>query len=189
MKPIPSASAVARKLIDALAESGIDYVLGGALAYGFWAPPRGTVDVDLTLFLDPPDWAGGVEVLRRAGCELDSKKTLESAKDRGDVRLWCDGMRVDVFFPSFDLYTSARNRKVIRILEGRDARVLTAEDLSTFKALFNRPKDWVDIERMLANQGAKFDRAYVRDWVVKCMGEGDERVRKWDDMTARIPPA
>ncbi|MBI2891166.1 MAG: hypothetical protein HYY13_10335 [Nitrospirae bacterium] len=188
MKPIPSASALARKLVDALVESGIEYALGGALAYGYWAPPRGTIDVDLTLFLDPPDWPRGVGVLRQAGCEVDPKRTLEGAKDRGDVRLWCEGMRVDVYFPSLDFYGSVRRRRVTKTLEDRDVKILSAEDLSTLKALFNRGKDWVDIERMLAAQGASFDRSYVRDWIVRLVGEEDDRVLKWNEMTARIPP-
>ena len=45
------AAAVARALAAALDARGQEYALGGAIALGYWAAPRGTVDVDLTLFL------------------------------------------------------------------------------------------------------------------------------------------
>lgn len=38
----------------------------------------------------------------------------------------------------------------------------------------------VDLERLVAVQGSKLDRAYVRVKVVEMMGEGDERVARWD---------
>jgi hypothetical protein len=45
---------VARRLAAALDARQQEYAFGGAIALGYWAQPRGTVDVDLTLFL-PPD--------------------------------------------------------------------------------------------------------------------------------------
>jgi hypothetical protein len=39
----------AQQLAAALTERGCEYALGGALALGYWAEPRGTLDVDLTL--------------------------------------------------------------------------------------------------------------------------------------------
>ena len=38
------------KQLDAF---GVDYAVGGALAVGLWSEPRSTIDVDITLFLDP----------------------------------------------------------------------------------------------------------------------------------------
>ena len=50
---LPSASDVARDLAMALEARGQEYALGGAIALGFWGEPRGTLDVDVTLFLAP----------------------------------------------------------------------------------------------------------------------------------------
>ena len=42
---------VAKTLASKLNALGQDYALGGAIALGFWSTPRGTMDVDLTLFV------------------------------------------------------------------------------------------------------------------------------------------
>jgi hypothetical protein len=65
-------------------------------------------------------------------------------------------------------------------------RVLSAEDLTVFKLLFFRGKDVVDVERLVAAQGDRLDRQYVRTWLVSCVGEGDERVRRWDAISAAV---
>jgi hypothetical protein len=40
---------VATALADALKSKGIDYAIGGALALGYYAAPRATVDVDINI--------------------------------------------------------------------------------------------------------------------------------------------
>lgn len=50
--------------------------------------------------------------------------------------------------------------------------------------LFFRAKDIVDLQRLIAVQGDRLDRAYVREWLVRMMGDDDERVRKWDELVA-----
>jgi hypothetical protein len=41
---------VAGQIAAALDRCGEDYALGGAIALAYWAVPRGTLDVDLTVF-------------------------------------------------------------------------------------------------------------------------------------------
>ena len=55
-----------------------------------------------------------------------------------------------------------------------------------FKLLFFRGKDVVDIERLIAVRD-DLDRDYVRRWFVEMMGDGDERVQKWDELVASYP--
>ena len=52
MVSVPSAADVARRLADAFEAAGIDYAIGGAIAYGMHAPPRATNDVDVNTFAD-----------------------------------------------------------------------------------------------------------------------------------------
>jgi hypothetical protein len=54
-----------------------------------------------------------------------------------------------------------------------------------FKLLFFRGKDVVDLERLVAVRD-ELDRAYVRRWIVDMMGDADERVRRWDEIVARL---
>jgi hypothetical protein len=69
---------------------------------------------------------------------------------------------------------------------GAPIHVLSAEDLTVFKLLFFRGKDVVDVERLVAAQGDRLDRDYVRRWLVACVGEHDERVHRWDTISAAM---
>lgn len=50
-----TAADVARALADALERHNISYAIGGALALGFYAPPRATLDVDVNAFVPLDD--------------------------------------------------------------------------------------------------------------------------------------
>ena len=52
--------------------------------------------------------------------------------------------------------------------------VLAADHLVVCKAVFDRPKDWVDIDAMLAAR-APIDPAEVLRWVARITGPDDTR--------------
>lgn len=57
------------------------------------------------------------------------------------------------------------------------------EALAVFKMLFFRPKDLLDLERLLA-VAPELDRPYVRNELVAMMGEDDVRVARWDALAS-----
>ncbi len=183
---LPSAPELARTLADALEAAGIPHAVGGALALAVWGFPRATNDVDLDLFVTADDLGPALDVLAAAGCELEPEAALESARERGDFEVWLSGMRIDVFVASIPLYDSARRRRRQGPLEGRPAWFLSPEDLATFKLLFFRTKDILDVERLVAFQGDAFDRGYVRRWLVTLVGEDDDRVARWDRLVTEV---
>jgi hypothetical protein len=184
MVDVPTAPAVARRLADQLELDGVPYAVGGAIAYGLYAPPRATNDVDLNIFLEPEQIDPALDALERAGAELDRDAARVSAADRGDFVARVDGMRVDVFVLSIPLSSSAASRVSEGILQGRSIAVLAAEDLVLFKLLFFRAKDISDVSRLVAFQGDALDRRYIRRWLVDTVGEDDDRVTTWDSITS-----
>lgn len=184
---IPSAPEVARRLADALEAVHLPYAIGGAIAYGLHAPPRATNDVDLNVFVELDELDRVFEAFERAGALVDRTGARATAQARGEFAMRVDGMRVDVFVPSIPLSASAASRVRAAVLLGRPIQVLSAEDLTAFKMLFFRAKDLVDVERLVAFQASRLDRAYVRLWLVDSVGEDDERVKRWDELVARYP--
>lgn len=160
----------------------IPYAIGGAIAWGIWAAPRGTVDVDLDVFVDSADQARVIDALIAAGVELDiDEATVRAVRDGMYVgRL--GGMRIDVFLPCIPFYAEAERTRVRLSTHGQPAWYLSAETTCVFKLLFFRGKDIVDLERLIAVQGPRLDHAYVRRWMVEMMGEYDERVVRWDQL-------
>lgn len=171
----------------ALESAGIPHALGGALALGVHGVPRGTLDVDVNVFANDAALPTVIQTLSRVGIDLDRDAAIARARRDGMfVGLW-GGMRIDVFVPSIPFsHEAGRTRVFVRAADGSGEWFLSAEALAVFKLLFARPKDFVDLERLLAVQGPRLDHAYVRRWIVDMMGEDDERVTKWDDLVRRF---
>lgn len=183
----PDINEIALLLARALHEASIPYALGGAIAYGYWGAARGTKDVDLNVFVPAESPEAALTVLASADLRFELAAALESARDRGDVRAWHGDVPVDLFFNSIPLHESAARRAVEVTLLGNPVRVLSSEDLTVFKLLFNRPKDLLDVERLVALRGSSLERDYVREWLVDSVGTTDSRVAYWDQLCRDLP--
>jgi hypothetical protein len=173
------AAAVARQLAAALDACGQEYALGGAIALGYWAAPRGTVDVDLTLFLPPDRPTACVSLLQDLGCLLTTAEAMASLGEHGFCRVEYGGVRVDVFLPTIAFYAAARDRRRIVKLGEQPIRVWDAETLVVFKMMFFRRKDIADVEQILLTQRESLDGTWIEDHLVQLFGRHDPRVSQW----------
>jgi predicted nucleotidyltransferase len=184
-KPEPAELAV--RIAQQLEGAGIPYAIGGAIAHGFWGNPRGTRDLDVYLFVSAEHAEPALDALVAAGVRLDRQRALKTGEERGDARGFYEDVPIDLFFMSIPIHEAAAGRTVQVKLLGHTIRILSAEDLVVLKLLFFRGKDIVDIERIVAIQGGRLDRGYVRRWLVDCVGADAERVRRWDEICAALP--
>jgi hypothetical protein len=176
---------VANRLAAALDAANIPYAIGGAIAWGIWADPRGTHDVDLNLFVEPGQLDQALDVLSSAGLQIDRARAHQADREGQVLVGWSDGLRVDLFTPSIPFaWEAMKTRKRLTGLSGT-AYYLSAEAISLFKLLFFRPKDILDLEKLVAVQGRGVDAPYVRRWLVDMMSEDDPRVATWDDIVRR----
>lgn len=178
--PLGSLVDAVAALVDAFEPSGIDYALGGAIAYSAWAEPRATRDVDLNLWLPLERLDEGLDILERVGLSLDRAKAHTEAAERGMFVGRLGEYRVDIFLPSVPFYDEALRRRVRTRVANRDTWVLSAETLAVFKMLFFRPKDLTDVGRLLQIQRGRLDLEFVRRWLVDMLGPDDERIETWD---------
>lgn len=176
---------VVLRLIDALGPSDIPYAFGGALALAAWSEPRATADVDVILWIDSAQLDRAIELVRQAGVHVDRDSAHAQVSSRGMFAGMAGAVRVDVFVPSIPFYAEAERRRVPTQIAGRTTWVHSAEVLAVFKLLFFRPKDLLDVERMLQIQGAQFDRAFVRKALIEMMDDADVRIAKWDEICHR----
>ena len=82
----------------------------------------------------------------------------------------------------FQEAASRRTHEVV--LLGRHVPILSAEDLVVLKLLFNRHKDVVDVERMLQTSTEGLDTAYIRRWLIECVGADDSRIATFESLLA-----
>lgn len=181
-----SVPAVVERLLGVLETSGVPYAFGGAIALAAWSEPRATADVDVILWIDPNEIDRAIELVRRAGVEVDDIAARTAAAQRGMFAGRIGATRVDVFVPSIPFYDEAARRRVRTTIADRPAWVHSAEVLAVFKMLFFRPKDLIDVERMIAVRGPSFDRGFVRASLVEMLGD-DPRIAKWDEICQRVP--
>ncbi len=180
-----SAAEVARAVADLLERNGFRYAIGGAIALGFYAPPRGTVDVDVNVFVSLDDELDRlVETLEQAGFIADDSPTrLRSrAVEDGQFRGVISGLRMDVFIPAVPFYAVLEGRRRSVTLLGAPIWILGPEDLVVLKLMFFRRKDLADVEALLRDQGASLDRDYVRRTLSDLVGSDDERLSALDSI-------
>jgi hypothetical protein len=184
--PTTDAATVAQRVAAELEERGQPYALGGAIALGYWAAPRGTVDVDLTLFLSPDRPSECLWLLQEIGCHVSTSTALASLRENGYCQVTWGGLRVDVFLPTLPFYDQAQARLRQVMLGEQTINIWDAESLAVFKMMFFRRKDVADVEQILRGMGESFDRDWVRARLVEIYGDRDPRIVQWDELDEEI---
>jgi hypothetical protein len=187
LSPTNNAACIAKRLAEQLDSRRVDYAVGGAIALGYWGAPRGTIDVDLTLYLPAERPSECVWLLEDLGCELQAAETLRSLREHGFCRAVMAGTRLDVFLPIVPFYEAARARRKRVDLAQQPLMIWDAESLAVFKMMFFRRKDLADIEQILRTQVTRFDRLWTREQLVVMYGARDPRLSQWDELVREIP--
>ncbi len=182
------ALSLAAELGRVLEAAGLPYAVRGALALGVHGVSRSTQDVDVNVFVKPEELERLLEVLTANGVSVDQDRARTEGLREGVFFTWSGNTRIDVFLPSIELAWEALRTRVSIPIQGQPTWFLSAELLSCFKLLFFRPKDLLDLERLVETSAA-LDVHQVRQLMVETMGADDERVRAWDDIVMRFKPA
>jgi hypothetical protein len=180
----PDSYQVAEELAARLEAAGCEYALGGAIALGFWAEARGTLDVDVTLYLPLDDSSGCMQLLERIGCEFDRDKAHDLLKQHSFCQVNLLGIRADVFLPMSSFYEAAKARRREVPIGNRRAYIWDAETLCVFKMMFFRQKDLIDIQSILRSQGSALDRNWIEKSLLDLYGTRDPRITRWRELTA-----
>jgi hypothetical protein len=168
-----------------LREHDVPFAFGGALALAYYAVPRATIDVDLNVFVEP----AAIDRIRKAFASLGvavSSANKRAALKNGQVRLRWGPSPVDVFFAYDKFHFNAAQRiRVVRF--GADKiPILAAEDLMTCKVVFDRRKDWLDIEQMLLLNAGAIDIDDARRWIVAIVGADDARLARFEQAVREV---
>jgi len=159
-----------------LKSAALPHAFGGALALAFHTgEPRGTRDIDINIFLP----ASEIDVVRSAFIKriVFTDSQIADAEADDQVRVFWEDTPIDIFFnvAEFhdDVMLGVEHHKFAKIV----IPVLAADALTVFKAMYNRTKDWADIEAMLEVNSV--DKSRVIGWLVRLLGVDDPRTRKF----------
>jgi hypothetical protein len=155
---------------DSLADAALAHAFGGAIALAYCTEePRGTRDLDVNIFTDA---AHADIALKALPAQVStSAKDIEAVARDGQTRLWWDDTPIDVFLNNHPLHEAVANGVVWVPLAGREIPVLDCSSLVVFKALFDRTKDWADIEAVAERDPLAVEAAAAT--VVELLGKDD----------------
>ncbi|MFN8051854.1 MAG: hypothetical protein U0Q22_10480 [Acidimicrobiales bacterium] len=152
--------------------AGVAHAFGGALALAYHAEPRATRDIDCNVFVPATAARSVLDPLAALGVDVEG---AEAAIERdAQVRVMWDTTPLDLFF-SYDPFHAAADRDAVTVpFAATSIRILSAAHLAVCKAVFDRPRDWVDIDAMIA-AGTHLDAPEVLRWVGRICGDEDPR--------------
>jgi hypothetical protein len=163
-------SLLAQRLLavhDALSAAAFPHAFGGAIALAYCTEePRGTRDLDVNVFIDP---ARAREVFAALPAPVRvADADIQAAEREGQARVWWEDTPIDVFLDIHRFHTEvARGVRQVPFMD-RTIPVLGCTGLAVFKALFDRTKDWADIEAMVEVQAIDVDE--VMTWLDRIVG-------------------
>lgn len=161
---------------ESLTDAKVPHALGGALALAYYADPRATIDIDINVFVPTERWRDVVEALTEIGVSADRLDPSALERD-GQCRLWWGDNAVDLFFAYDPIHDEMRGESR-RVPFGEvTISILSPEHLAVCKAMFDRQKDWIDIEQMLI-AGDDLDLDKIEKWLVRMVGDSDHRMKR-----------
>jgi hypothetical protein len=169
----------------ALKAHSLPHAFGGAIALAYCVEePRGTRDLDVNIFVDASDAARALEALPD-GVRV-SKDDIKTVKREGQTRLFWDGVPVDVFLNNLPLHEEVASGVLWVPLGEEQIPVLDCASLVVFKSLFNRARDWGDIEEVAEATPSDVEAAVKT--VAELVGEDDPSYRRLAKIAAANPP-
>jgi hypothetical protein len=167
-------------ILDTLKVSGVEYLIGGAIAEWAWGEPRATQDLDLVINLP-------IEAVVRFSKELEKRNMLVPAdiildammEDRADIPLnaihMYSGLKADLFLmrDGDALRQSAFQRRVLVDYGPPIGKVYvhSAEDLILYKLMYlglsGQPKHARDIAAILRAKNNQLEFGYIEEWVAQ----------------------
>jgi hypothetical protein len=174
-------------LLDrALRAASVPHAFGGALALAYYAEPRATRDVDVNVFVSADAARAVVDAVAELGVRADRRRALPQIRRDGQTRLLWDANPVDLFF-AYDPFHDACRTGVRTVPFGDvDIPILGPEHLVVCKVVFDRRKDWLDIEQVLFLLAGELDLAEVRRWVRAIVGVDDARAARFEAAVSSV---
>lgn len=164
---------------DGLARAKIAHAFGGALALAYYSEPRATFDIDINVFVPPSDHAALHAALADFAWveETDAAAALRD----GQSRSFWGRTPIDLFFAYDEFHDAMRAaRRTVPFADGT-IEVLSPEHLLVCKVLFNRPKDWLDLEAVLVAV-TDLDVDEIAHWLDRIVGAEDPRAERFAGM-------
>lgn len=143
-----------------LEEMGLPYMLIGGLAVALWGAPRSTLDVDLSVWVEPAQFD---ETIRKIAERFRTiPDALEFARRTRVLPVeTSSGVRADIVLAALHAEHEMMDRAQTLLVSGAAVRVASAEDLIWMKLISDRAKDAEDAKRLIRRFRGRLDGGYL----------------------------
>jgi len=169
-----------KMILSVLEKTGIDYMIGGAVAVWTWGEPRSTQDIDIVIHLSIEQINAFSKELEKVGIYLPPDIILENLHEtRIDLPInaihGTSGYKAEMFPMREDdeLRQTAFQRRVKVDFGSETGKVYihSPEDLIIYKMLYysvsRQTKHIRDIGSIIKTRGDELDYEYIRMWVIE----------------------
>jgi hypothetical protein len=172
-------------LHDALDAARIPHGFGGAVALAYHVgDPRATRDIDLNISL--PTARAAIVMKAMPNGIVVGPGASSTIRREGQIRLWWDDtIPVDLFFPQHRFHAEVAKDTIGVPFLATEIPIISATHLCVFKALFNRPRDWPDIEAML--RAGTIDVEAASWWVAELLGADSDPYSRLSALIKKTP--
>lgn len=106
----------------------------------------------------------------------DQARVRRELRREGQTRSLWGNTYVDLFLANTEFHAAMAERVERQPFAESMIPVLSIEDLLICKALFDRSKDWVDIEAVAKTRRGDLDRPYITGWLDRFLPPDDPRL-------------
>jgi hypothetical protein len=167
-----TAESVLRRVVAALEQSGIPFMLTGSFAGAYHGVPRATQDIDLVIDPTTDQLVSLVRALPASEYYVDEAAALEALRQRGQFNVidLDSGWKIDLILRKSRPFSEEEFARRIRVtFHALPVSVVTVEDLIVAKLewakLGESRRQIEDVTSLLRVRGPDLDREYLSGWI------------------------
>jgi hypothetical protein len=138
-----------KEFLQLLNSRGVEYLLVGGYAVGYYGYPRATGDMDVWVAVSPSNAEKAAEVLREFGFSAATVKPEMFYTPGRVIRMGVPPICIDVITSASGVdFDDCYTRRNVQIIDGVPVPIIHSDDLKRNKRASGRPKDLNDLENL-----------------------------------------
>lgn len=158
-----------KEIAESLDEERIPYMIIGGQAVLIYGRPRLTRDIDITLGIDPDDFALVEKTCKKLKLKMLPENPKNFAKETNVLPAEepTSGIRIDFIFSFSPYETQAIKRAKEIIIDNYPVKFASCEDVIIHKMVAARAIDAEDVKSILIKNKDSIDLEYITGWLLE----------------------
>ena len=138
-----------KEFIQLLDSHGVEYLIIGGYAIGFFGYPRATGDLDVWVAIHPNNQTKLLQAIKEFGLHIKLNKNEQLLHKGEFLRIGNPPLRIELLSEISGVnFESCYKRKIISEIDGIKLHIISKEDLKKNKRAAGRHKDLNDLENL-----------------------------------------